>query len=107
MHVQKNDIVKVIAGNSLGKQGKVLKVFPEKNRLIIENVNIVKRHTRPSQKNPQGGVVQKEASINATNVVVICPKCSVPTRTGSAHVTDPVSKKKKKMRVCKKCKEMF
>lgn len=107
MHVHKNDIVKVIAGNFLGKQGKVLKVFPEKNRLIIENVNIVKRHTRPSQKNPQGGIIQKEASINVSNVVVICPKCGEPSRTGSAHVTDTVSNKKKKMRVCKQCKEMF
>lgn len=107
MHVHKNDIVKVISGNSLGKQGKVLKVFPEKGRIIIENVNIVKRHTRASQKSPQGGIVQKEASINASNVLVICPKCSKPTRTGSAHVTDSVSGKKKSMRLCKQCKEMF
>ncbi len=107
MHVHKNDIVKVISGNSLGKQGKVLKVFPEKGRIIIENVNIVKRHTRASQKSPQGGIVQKEASINASNVLVICPKCSKPTRTGSAQVTDSVSGKKKNMRMCKQCKEMF
>lgn len=107
MHVHKNDIVKVISGNFLGKQGKVLKVFQEKDRIIIESVNIVKRHTRKSQKNPQGGIVQKEASIHSSNVLVICPKCGKPTRTGYAHVTDSVSGKKKKMRVCKQCNEMF
>lgn len=107
MHVHKNDTVMVIAGNSVGKQGKVLKVFPAKNRLIIENVNIVKRHTRPSQKNPQGGIVQKEAPIHASNVMVVCPKCGKKTRVGHASVTDPTTNKKKKMRVCGQCKEMF
>jgi large subunit ribosomal protein L24 len=107
MHVHKNDTVLVIAGNALGKQGKVLKVLPERNRIIVENVNIVKRHTRPSQKNPQGGVVQKEGSIHASNVMVICPKCNKPTRLGHAHVTDPTSRKKKTMRVCRQCEEMF
>ena len=76
MHVHKNDTVLVISGNSLGKQGKVLKVYPDKSRVIIENVNIVKRHARPTQKNPQGGIVQKEGPISAANVMVICPKCS-------------------------------
>lgn len=107
MHVHKNDTVLVVAGNSNGKQGKVLKVFPDKDRVIIESVNIVKRHTRASQKNPQGGVVQKEAPIHASNVMVICPKCNEATRVGHAHVKDATSGKKKTMRVCKHCKEMF
>jgi large subunit ribosomal protein L24 len=107
MHVHKNDTVIVIAGNALGKQGKVLKVIPERNRVIIENVNIVKRHTRPSQKNPQGGVVQKEAPIHASNVMVICPKCNKPTRLNHARVVDPATARHKTMRVCKQCNEMF
>ena len=107
MHVHKNDTVLVIAGNALGKQGKVLKVFPDKSRVIIENVNIVKRHARPSQKNPQGGIVQKEGPISAANVMVICPKCSEASRVGHAHVTDATSGKRKTMRVCKNCNEMF
>ena len=107
LHVHKSDNVLVISGNAVGKRGKVLKVFPETNRVLIESVNIVKRHTRPSQKNPQGGVVQKEAPIHASNVMVVCPKCSEPTRVGHAHVKDATSGKKKTMRVCKHCGEMF
>ena len=107
LHVHKSDNVLVISGNAVGKRGKVLKVFPETNRVLIESVNIVKRHTRPSQKNPQGGVVQKEAPIHASNVMVVCPKCSEPTRVGHAHVKDVTSGKKKTMRVCKHCGEMF
>lgn len=107
MNVRKDDNVMVISGNSLGKQGKVLKVFPERQRIIIEGVNIVKRHSRPSQKNPQGGVVQKEAPVNATNIMVICPKCNKATRVGHTNVTDATSGRKKKMRVCKHCNEMF
>jgi large subunit ribosomal protein L24 len=107
MHVHKNDSVLVVAGNALGKQGKVLKVFPNRNRVIVEGVNIVKRHTRPSQKNPQGGIVQKEAPITASNVMVVCPKCSEATRIGHAHVKDATTGRRKTMRICRKCKEMF
>jgi large subunit ribosomal protein L24 len=107
MNVRKNDTVKVIAGNAVGKQGKVLKVFPEKDRLIIEGVNVMKRHSRPSQKNPQGGIVQREASIHLSNIMVVCPKCSKATRVGYSSVIDATSGKSKKMRVCKHCNEMF
>lgn len=107
MNVQKNDTVKVIAGNALGKQGKVLKVFPERSRIIIEGVNVMKRHSRPSQKNPQGGIVQKEAPIHISNVMVVCPKCGKTTRVGFATVKDATSGKDKKLRVCKHCQEMF
>jgi large subunit ribosomal protein L24 len=107
MHVHKNDTVLVVAGNAVGKQGKVLKVFPDRNRVIIENVNMVKRHTKASQKNPQGGIVQKEGPIHASNVMVVCPKCSEATRIGHAHVTDATSGRRKTVRVCKNCKEMF
>jgi large subunit ribosomal protein L24 len=107
LHVHKNDTVLVMSGEFRTKQGKVLKVFPDTQQVIIENVNLVKRHTRPSQKNPQGGVVQKEGRIRASNVKVVCPKCSKPTRVGHSHVKDATSGKKKTMRTCKQCNEMF
>ncbi|MEW5798257.1 MAG: 50S ribosomal protein L24 [Bacteroidota bacterium] len=107
MHVKKNDIVVVVAGNSKGKEGKVLKVFPENHRVIVEGVNVVKRHTRPNQKNPQGGVVQKEAPINASNVMIKDPKSGEKTRIGYARTKDAVSGKKKVMRVAQKSGEMF
>jgi large subunit ribosomal protein L24 len=107
LHIHKNDTAIVNAGNSAGKQGKVLKVFPEERKVIIENVNIIKRHTRPNQKNPQGGIVQKEGPISIANVMVVCPKCDKPTRVGHTHVTDATSSKRRTMRVCKQCSEMF
>jgi large subunit ribosomal protein L24 len=107
LHVHKNDTALVISGENRNKQGKVLKVFPDSGRVIIENVNIIKRHTRPSQKNPQGGVVQKEGRIRASNVMVVCPKCSKPTRISHIHIKDATSGKKKTMRTCKQCNEMF
>jgi large subunit ribosomal protein L24 len=107
MNVRKNDNVTVVSGNSVGKQGKVLKVFSKENRIIIEGVNVMKRHSRPSQKNPQGGIVQKEAPINLSNVMVVCPKCGKTTRIGHATIKDAGSGKNKKMRVCKHCNEMF
>lgn len=107
MHVKKNDIVVVIAGNAKGKEGKVLKVFRETNKVIVEGVNVVKRHTRPSQKNPQGGVVQKEAPIHSSNVMVKDPKSGAATRVGYARTKDAVTGRKKVMRVAQKSGEMF
>ncbi len=107
MKVHKNDMVVVIAGNYLGKNGKVLKVFREKARVIVEGVNIIKRHSRPSQKNPQGGIVQKEAPIHLSNVMVVCPKCNTPSRLGHAAVTDATTSKRRLTRVCRNCGEMF
>ncbi len=83
LKIKKNDNVIVIAGNEKGKTGKVLKVFPKKQRVIVEGVNIVKRHTRPSQKNPQGGIIKKEAPIHISNVMLIDPKTNERTRVGS------------------------
>jgi large subunit ribosomal protein L24 len=71
VHIKKGDSVKVIAGKYKGKEGKILKVFPEKGRVIIEGVNLVKRHTKPSQDNPQGGIIEKEAPIHASNVMPV------------------------------------
>lgn len=107
MKIHKNDTVMIIAGNSRGKSGKILKVFRDDKRVIVEGVNIIRRHTRPSQRNPQGGIVQKEASISAANVMVICPKCSKPSRLGHRQVTESTTGRKHMMRVCRSCEEMF
>jgi large subunit ribosomal protein L24 len=107
MRVRKNDQVVIIAGNYKGKKGKVLKVFPEKNQLIVEGVHFIKRHTRPSQQNPQGGVIEKEAPIHVSNAMVICPKCNTPARMGSRMVKDEAKNRKNRVRVCKNCNEML
>ena len=80
MKIRKGDTVKVIAGSykDKGRIGKVLKVFPDKNRIIVEGVNLVKRHMRPTQKLPQGGIIEKEAPIHISNLMVVCPKCDQP-----------------------------
>lgn len=102
MKVAKNDIVLIRSGNFKGKRGKVLKVFPDKQRIIVEGVNLVKRHMRRSQKNPQGGIIEKEAPIHVSNVQVICPKCGKPTRIGRK-----ILENRKRVRVCSKCSEMI
>jgi large subunit ribosomal protein L24 len=107
MQIRKNDLVLVITGDEKDRQGKVLKVFPKDEKIIVEGVNIIKRHTRASQKNPQGGIIQKEAPIHISNVMLIDPKANKATRTGSKHVVDPSSGKRKKMRVSKASQEMF
>ena len=107
MNIKKNDTVEVISGNAKTKNGKVLKVFMEKGRIIVENVNMIKRHSRPSQRNPQGGIIQKEETIHASNVMVVCPKCGQPSRLGHKQVTDSVTGRKHTMRICRKCEEMF
>jgi large subunit ribosomal protein L24 len=107
MNIRKNDNVTVIAGNSRGKTGKVLKVYPETRRVIVEGVNIMKRHTRPNQRNPQGGIVQREAPIHMSNVMLLDPKTNQPTRVGTRVVKDETTGKKRRMRVAKATGEMF
>ncbi len=107
LRLKKDDFVKVIAGNDKGKTGKVLKVYPKEGRLIIEGVNIRKRHTKPSQRNAQGGIIEKELSINASNVMILDPKTSEPTRIGSKIILDEKTQKKKITRVSRKTGEMF
>lgn len=94
--VQKNDMVLVISGDDRGKKGKVLKVFPNQNRIIVEGVNLTKRHSRPTQQLPQGGIVEKEAPIHISNVKVIAPKSNIPTRIGVRRLKDG-----SKVRYCK------
>ncbi len=102
MKVIKNDTVLVISGNYKGKKGKVLKVFPKESRVIVEGVNFIRRHTKPTQKNPQGGIVEKEAPINVSNLMVVCPKCNTPSRLGRKILEDG-----KGVRVCRSCGEML
>ncbi|MBP1654123.1 MAG: rplX [Bacteroidetes bacterium] len=107
MKIRKNDMVMVIAGNARGKTGKVLKVYPDRERIIVEGVNIMKRHTRPSQRNPQGGIVQREASIHVSNVMLLDPKTNQPTRVGTKLTKDDATGKKRRMRVAKTTGETF
>lgn len=97
--IRKNDNVVVTTGRDSGRRGRVLKVFPGKNRLIIEGANIIKRHTRPNpQRNIKGGIVEREASLHASNVQLVCPECGEKTRVGRQVLADG-----RKVRVCRKC----
>ncbi|MDP2301847.1 MAG: 50S ribosomal protein L24 [Ignavibacteria bacterium] len=107
MKIRKNDSVMVISGNDNGKTGKVLKVFPKDLRIIIEGVNIRKRHTKPSQKNQQGGIIEKEAPIHVSNVMILDPKTNKPTRVGSQIILDEKTGKKKIARISRVSGEMF
>jgi len=105
MHIRKNDQVIVIAGNEKGKSGKVLKIYPETQRVVVEGINFIKRHTRPDQSNPQGGIVEREGSIHMSNVMVICPKCNEGVRTRSLEVSG-TDERVRHVRACVKCGEM-
>jgi len=97
--IRKNDSVLVITGKDRGKRGRVLRVLPEKNRLIVEGVSIIKRHTKPNPgKNIQGGIVEREASVHASNVQLVCPECGAQTRVGRKILGDG-----RKVRICRKC----
>jgi len=106
MKIRKNDSVMVISGNDRGKTGKVLKVFPKNSKVIIEGINLRKRHTKPSQKNPQGGIIEKEAPIHASNVMLLDPKTNEPTRLGSQIILDENTGKKKRARISRSTGEM-
>lgn len=94
--IVKNDSVMVLSGKSRGKTGKILKVFTEQGRAVVEGVNLIKRHQRPTKDLPRGGIVEKEGSIHISNLKVICPKCTRPTRIGIKILED-----KSKVRFCK------
>jgi large subunit ribosomal protein L24 len=101
LHVKKDDMVMVQVGKDKGKTGKVLKVFTDKGRVLVENLNVVKRHTRPNQLNPDGGIVEKEAPLNISNVMVVCGACNEPARTGIRTLDNG-----SRVRFCKKCDEL-
>lgn len=100
--IKKDDTVMVISGNEKGKKGRVLSVIPKKNRVIVEGVNIIKRHMRPSKKYAQGGIIEKEGPVHRSNVMLVCPKCERPTRIGNEILENG-----KKVRKCKKCGEVI
>jgi large subunit ribosomal protein L24 len=102
LHIRKGDTVQVLSGKDKGKRGKVLKVDPEKRRLVIEGVNRAKKHMRPSQSNPQGGVVDWELPMDASNVMLVCSGCETPTRVVRKRTGG-----KSLIRVCKKCDREF
>jgi large subunit ribosomal protein L24 len=99
MHIRVDDIVKMISGEDRGTEGKVLKVLRDKEKLVVEGVNRVYRHVKRSQKNPQGGRLSKEMPVSISNVMLLCPKCGKPSRTGVQFKDDGT-----KECYCKKCK---
>lgn len=97
MNIKKNDTVIVLSGKDKGTKGKVLVAMPKDNKVIVEGVNVATCHTKPRKQGEQGGRINKEGTINVSNVMLVCPKCNKATRVGHAVVGD------KKVRVCKKC----
>jgi large subunit ribosomal protein L24 len=100
MKIQKNDNVIIIAGKDKGKKGKVRQVLPKKNRLTVEGFNLAKRHSKTKGQAKQGGIIELEAPMDVSNVMLVCPKCSKPARVGYKVMPDG-----KKMRLCQSCKE--
>ncbi|GGB49457.1 50S ribosomal protein L24 [Virgibacillus dakarensis] len=99
MHVKKGDKVKVISGKDRGKQGTILEAYPKKERVLVEGINMIKKHAKPSQDNPQGGILNQEAPIHVSNVMPIDPKSGEPTRVGYEE------RDGKKIRIAKKSGE--
>ncbi len=102
IHIMKDDKVKVLTGKDSGKIGKVLKVDRKKQRILVENINITKHHTRPNAQNRQGGIIEVEAAVNSSNVMLMCSKCIKPVRIKMLQLDDG-----KKVRVCRKCNEQI
>lgn len=101
LNIKKGDTVQVISGEDKGKEGRVLTVYPKQHRLLIEGVNVVKRHTKPDAQNPQGGINEKEAPVHVSNVQIVDPKTGEPTRVGRQE------KDGKKVRYAKKSGEVI
>ena len=97
MSIKKDDTVVVITGKDKGQRGKVLAVMPKDGKVVVENINVVSRHTRPRKQGDEGGIIKKEAPLYACKVMRVCPKCDKPTRAAS-KITDG-----KKVRICKHC----
>jgi len=101
-HVKKNDTVKVLAGKDRGKTGKVLKVYPDKNRAIVQGVNFSKKHVKRSRQEGEKGIIHRESLINIANLAVVCKGCNRSTRVGIDILKDG-----SKVRYCKKCEEVL
>jgi len=102
MHVKRGDLVRVISGKDKGKEGKVVIAMPEDNKVVVEGVAMVKKHQKARRQGEEGGIIMKEAAIDASNVLRVCPKCGKAVRTGVKVLEDG-----SKARYCKKCDEMF
>ena len=100
--LRKNDTVVVVTGKDKGKKGKILRVVSGQERFIIEGINLVKKHLRPTRDNPQGGIANLEGSIHRSNVMLVCPRCSKKTKVGFTVLTDGSKK-----RICKQCSEII
>ena len=100
-NIKKNDLVQVIAGREIGKKGKVMAVFPSEGKVLVEKTNMVKRHTKPSGMNQQGGIMEKESRIHVSNVMVLCMKCDKAVRIKRKRFEDG-----KRARICVKCGEI-
>lgn len=98
VHVRKGDTVQVMTGEDVGKTGKILEVYPARQRVVVEGVNVRKKHMRPTQTNPQGGVVDKPGPVHVSNVMLVCPNCSQPARTGRSKAADGSV-----VRSCRRC----
>lgn len=100
--IRKNDTVMVISGDEAGKKGRVLAVYLKEEKLLVEKLNMIKRHMRPSKKYGRGGIIEKEAPIHRSNVMLVCTKCNKPTRIGQKILENGT-----KIRICKKCGEVI
>jgi len=100
--VRKNDLVQVTAGKDKGKRGKVIRVIPKTHRILVEKINLVKRHTKPGRATQQGGILERENPLDVSNVLVVCVKCDKAVRTGRSFLADG-----RKVRVCKACGEII
>lgn len=98
MHVKKGDTVKVLAGRDKGKEGQIIRAMPKENRVLVDKLNLVKRHQKPTEELPEGGIITKEAPIHVSNVMLICKSCKKPTRIAHKFLDDG-----KKVRACKHC----
>ena len=101
MHVKKGDKVLVLSGKDKGKEGKIIMALPKKSKVVVEGINKVKRHTKPTQSNPQGGIIVKEAPLASAKVMLVCPHCQKPTRIKKVEVSGSF------VRACKKCGEVI
>ncbi|MFH1665604.1 MAG: 50S ribosomal protein L24 [Candidatus Omnitrophota bacterium] len=101
-HINKNDTVKILVGKDKGKTGKVLKVYPAGNRAIVQGVNFVKKHMKKTRQDSQGGIIQREAPLDISNVAVVCKGCNRTVRVGIDLLKDG-----SKVRYCRKCKEVL
>ena len=100
--IKKNDTVQVITGDEKGKTGRVIAIQKDKNRVLVERLNMIKKHMKPNKNQTQGGIIEKEAPIHRSNVMLLCSKCNKPTR-----VNHNILENGKKIRVCKKCGEVI